>query len=126
MVDRGENTDESEPQRDLQGPRRKTGEDARRSDSEEEHAHHAEAAPAVGEPSGRDRAGAERDEAAERKGQELRVAAAELLAHGEDHRGENEHEQVIERVPEIEVEAHAARGAHGKIHLEVCRLHAEV
>ncbi len=41
-------------------------------------------------------------------------------------RERSRHEVQQRRVPEIEVEAHAARGANGKIHLEVCRLHAEV
>src|SRR5258708_6451086 len=114
VVDRCEDADQREAQGDLHGPRGEAGEDARRADAEEEHPHHALPAPAVGEPPCRDREGAEGDKAPERERQKIPVAAAGLGTHREHHGGENEHEEMSERVPDIEEQAHAARGVHGE------------
>ena len=115
VVDRGEHADEREAQGDVHRSGGEAREDARGADAEEEHHHHAPPAPAIGEPACGDRKRAKGDEAAEGERQEIRVPAAELLTHREHHGRENEHEEVVERVAEVEEQAHAARGAHGEM-----------
>src|SRR5258708_5399274 len=104
------NTRARSARRSLAGPPLRGGRCpwAWRGDSTETTPHPRASAP------GREREGAEGDKATERERQEIRVAAAELGTHRKHHGGENEHEEMIERVPDVEEQAHAARGVHGR------------
>ena len=63
MIDRGEQSDQRQPDCQLQRRAGKAGQDRGHADAQEEHRHHAGLAPAVAQPAGGDRGRAEGDEA---------------------------------------------------------------
>ena len=103
MVDRREEADGGEAERDLERRPREGGHDRARADAEEEDHDHPFAAPLVREPAGRDRGHPEGDESRRRVGDEGGVAHPPLV--GEPQRGdgrEDEHEEVVEEVPDVQ------------------------
>ena len=85
------------------GVRAKAGGDRGEADADEEHAHHALAAPLVGEPAGGQREHAEREEAGRGVFQEIGIAQAPLaMQRQRRHGGEDQREQVVEEVADIE------------------------
>jgi hypothetical protein len=117
VVDRGEHPREREARGDL--PRRggEAGEEKRRADAEEEHRDHLVAAPVVGEPAGRNGERAEGDEPAERQGQELGIRPVPLARECQDHRRENQHDEMVEQVPEIDERYQPGLGSHAVLRI---------
>ena len=114
MVDRGEETDGGEPERDLERRPREGGQDRARSDAEEEDHDHPFPAPLVREPAGGDRGHPEGDEARRRVGDEGRVAHPPLVGEPERRDGrEDEHEEVVEEVPDVQEEKAETGTRHG-------------
>ena len=71
--------------------------------ADEEHAHHAVAAPLVGDPAGGKREYAEGEETGRGVLQELGIAQAPLAMQRERrHRGEDQREQMVEVMADIE------------------------
>jgi hypothetical protein len=103
MIDRREHADDEQADADLQGRLRKSGGDRGEADADEEHAHHALAAPFVGEPPGRQGEQAEGEEAGSGIGEQIAVADAPLAAERQRrHGGEDQGEQVIEEMADVE------------------------
>ncbi len=72
-------------------------------DADEEHAHHALAAPLVRDPAGRQREHAEREEPGCCVFQEVGIAQAPLAVQRQRrHGGEDQREQVVQEVSEVE------------------------
>ena len=113
MVDRGEHPDREQPQRDLDGGARQRRGDRARPDADEEDHHHPFPAPLVRDPSGRDGADPERDEPRRGVGDERRVAHAPLLGEPQRrHRREDQHEEVVEEMPDVEEQEVQAIARH--------------
>ena len=114
MIDRGENADHEQADPDLQRRLRKAGRDRGEPDPDEEHDHHALAAPFVGEPSRRIREDPEREEAGRRVFQKLAVGEIPFARERERRDGgEDQREQVIEKVPDVEKQEMRAIAIHG-------------
>ena len=103
MVDGGEHADHEQAEPDLEGRARERRGDGGEADADEEHAHHALAAPLVGEPAGGQREHAEGEEAGRGVFQELGVAEPPFaMQRQRRHRGEDQREQVVEKVADVE------------------------
>jgi hypothetical protein len=115
MVDRGEHPGKRETGGDL--PRRggEAGEEERAADAEEEHHHHPVAAPMVGEPPRRNGEGAEGDEATERERQRIRVLHVPGGREHQHDRRKDQHDEMVEQVPEIEKGNQPGVGSHGML-----------
>jgi type VI secretion system protein ImpG len=101
-------------QGELQGRPRKGGDDGGKPDADEEHAHHALAAPFVGEPARRIRKHPEREEARRRVFEKLAVAEPPFARERERRdRREDQREQVIEEMPDVEKQEMRAIAIHG-------------
>ena len=114
MVDRGEHADHEQPDPDLQRRLRKSGRDRGEPDADEEHDHHALAAPFVREPAGRIREHAEREEAGRRVFEQFAVAELPFARERQRRDGrEDQREQMIEEVPDVEEQEMRAIAIHG-------------
>ena len=108
VIDGAEHTDQREPRCNLPGGLRQSRQHGGCADADEKQRHHAAPAPAVRQPPCRQRAGAEHDERAEGQRQHFAVAPAEFRRHGDHHRRKDQHEQMIERVAEVEKQLRGA------------------
>ncbi len=114
MVDRGQHADDEEQASDLQRCLREARGDGGEPDTDEEDDHHAVPAPAIGDAPRRQREQAEGNEARHGVGHELGVGEPPLLAERKSgDRGEDEREQVIEEVPDVQIEEAQSIAAHG-------------
>ena len=103
VVDRGKHADHEQADADLQRRAREGRGNRGEPDADEEHAHHALAAPLVREPAGRQREHAEREEPGCCVFQEIGIAEAPLAVQRKRrHGGEDQREQMIQEVPEVE------------------------
>ncbi len=103
MVDGGEYADNEQSEPDLEGRAREGRGDGGEADANEEHAHHALAAPLVGEPAGGQREYAEGEEAGRGVFQQLGVAEPPFAVQRQRrHRGEDQREQVVEKMTDVE------------------------
>ena len=105
MVDRGEHADREQSEGNLGRRFRQRGHDGARADADEEDDEHPFPAPLVRDPAGRNRTQSERDEARHRVGDERRVTHPPFIREPErrDCR-EDQHEEVIEEVPDAQEE----------------------
>ncbi|MNZ76682.1 hypothetical protein D3C78_951970 [compost metagenome] len=113
MVDGGEHTDQGQPDHQHRHRVAKSGEDRRRADAKEEHLQHVPAIPLVAQPAGRQRTGAEGDEAAEGQADQLGVTEAEALRHAQHGGREDQHEHVVDDVSGVDVANDGTGSAHG-------------
>ena len=103
VVDRGEHADREQSGRNLDRGVRHRRRDRARPDADEEDDHHALAAPLVREPPRRYRADAECDEPRRGVRNERGVAHAPFLGEPQRRdRREDQHEEVVEEVPDVE------------------------
>ena len=121
MVERSEHADCEQPRGNLErgaGQRRRN---RARPDAEEEDDHHAFPAPLVRDPSGRYRADAKGDEPRRGVGDERGVAHAPFLGEPQRRdRCEDQHEKVVEEVPDVEEEEVDAIASHASPRCPVC------
>ena len=113
MIDRGEHADHEQPDADLQRRLGQSGRDRGEPDADEEHHHHAFAAPFVGEPAGRIGEHPEGEEAGRRVFEQIAVAEPPFADERERRdRREDQREQVIEEVPDVEEQEMRAIAVH--------------
>ena len=103
VVDGGEHPHGQQSQRDLHRRVRQRRQDRARADADEEDHDHSGPAPLVRHPSGRNRTDPERDEPRRGVRDERRVAHVPLFGKPQRrHRGEDQHEEMVEEMPEVE------------------------
>ena len=103
VVDGGEHTHGEQSQRDLHRRVRQRRQDRAHADADEEDDDHAGPAPLVRHPSGRNRTDPERDEPRRGVRDQRRVAHVPLFGKPQRrHRGEDQHEEMVEEMPEVE------------------------
>ena len=118
MVDRREHADHEQSDPDLQRRLGKSGRDRGDPDADEEHDHHAFAAPSIGEPARRIRENSEREEAGRRIFEKIAVAQVPLACQRQRRHGrEDQREQMIEKVPDIQEQEMRAVAIHRSSHL---------
>ncbi len=101
MVDRAEETDEGEAERQLERTVRKAGQHGGGAGADEVEHHHALGAPAVAEPARRQRRRAEQDIARDREREQLAIGQAETPFERQHHRRVEQHQQMREEMPDI-------------------------
>jgi hypothetical protein len=109
VVDRREDAHERERGRQRPHARRRGHEQGRGADAEKEDDHHHPPAPEVPEASGRQRAESEHHERAHRVRHEVLPDHAPVGGDGAHRRGEDQQEQVIQRVAGVEEQRGRAR-----------------
>ncbi|MFB3054177.1 MAG: hypothetical protein ACE1ZY_02525 [Alphaproteobacteria bacterium] len=98
-----EHTDHEQADAHLQGRCGEAGGKRGQADAKEKHAHHAIAAPFIGEPAGGQREEAECKEAGRCIGQKLGVSDPPFpIKHQRRDGGENEGEQVVEEMTDVQ------------------------
>jgi len=115
VVDRGEQADQGETRGDLPGGLRQPRQDRGAADPQKEDRHQLAAVPAVAEPSGRQRAQGERQEAGERQGDQFAVGHAEDVLQRQHHRGVEQHEQVVVDVTDVQERESEGASGHGVV-----------
>ena len=101
MIDRGEHAEREQRDRERDEVRRQRRGGAAQPAADVEHHHHVAAAPAVGEPAGRQREDAEGEERRGAERQQLAVGAAVDDLEADHHGREDQHHVVIDRVGEV-------------------------
>ena len=105
MINRRKNSDQRQADTNLQRRIGKAGQDRTQTDADEKYDHHAGPAPLVGDPAGEDRTDTEGDESRGGIRDQLRVTQVPFAGQAQRrHRGEDEHEQMIEEMPQIEIQ----------------------
>ena len=102
MIDRREDAEREQRDGEHCERRRQRGSDQRDPAADIERDHHVAAAPAVGEPAGRQREQTEGDEGGGRERDELGIAAAVGEVQLDDYGRIDQHHEVIERMRPIE------------------------
>ena len=111
VVDRREGAQQRQRGSQLPGVLGGGGQQRGESHAEEEHRHHLAPAPEVAQPAGGQRAQAEQQEGADAIGHQVFPACeAEVACDRRDRGGEDQQEQVVQRVGEVEQQGH--RSAH--------------
>ena len=82
-------------------------------DADKEDHHHVAAAPAIAEPAGQQRAGAERDEARGGVRQQFGIGHAERRPHHDDGGGEDQHRIMVDEVGGVDEADHPGGAVHG-------------
>ncbi len=103
MIDGGKDAEDEKASADLKRRAGEGGGNGCTADADKVGAHHAVAAPLVGKPAGRQREHAECDEAGRGVSEQVGVAEAPIAVQRQRrHRGEDQHEEMIEEVADVE------------------------
>jgi len=101
MIDRAEEPDEREPEREAERSVGKPGEHGGRAGADEIEHHHVLGAPAVAEPAGRQGSCAEQHVAGDRQRQELAVAQPEAAFERQHDGRVEQHQEMREEMPNV-------------------------